>query len=136
MTAPAPQLSPSAFAFLADLVYRHSRIRLGPDKQAFVAGRLDGRLQAAGCDGFDAYCRLLESPAGEDEVGGLIDAIATNHTEFFREREHFTILAREILPRAMLRPLRVWCAAAASGEEAYSLAIVLAEHFGGAGPEA
>lgn len=135
MTAPAPQLSASAFAFLADLVYRRSRIRIGPDKQAFVAGRLDGRLQAAGCDGYDAYCRLLESPAGEDEVGVLIDAIATNHTEFFREPEHFTVLARQVLPQTARRPLRVWCAAAASGEEAYSLAIVLAEHFHGAGPE-
>jgi len=133
MTTPQPQLSASAYAFLADLVYRRSRIRLGPDKQAFVSGRLDGRLRAAGCAGYDAYCRLLESPAGEDEVGALIDLISTNHTQFFREPEHFDLLARQVLPRAAGSPVRVWCAAAASGEEAYSLAIVLAEHFRDAG---
>lgn len=136
MTVPQPQLSASAYAFLADLVYRRSRIRLGSDKQAFVSGRLDGRLRAAGCAGYEAYCRLLDSPAGEDEVGALIDLISTNHTQFFREPEHFDLLARQVLPRVAGRPVRVWCAAAASGEEAYSLAIVLAEHFRDAGEEA
>ena len=129
MPAPEPQLSASAFAFLADLVYRRSRIRLGPDKQAFVSGRLGGHLRDVGCESYDAYCRLLGSPAGADEVGAVIDLISTNHTQFFREPDHFDVLAREVLPGAVGRPVRVWCAAAASGEEAYSLAIVLAEHF-------
>ncbi|MBU6308115.1 MAG: protein-glutamate O-methyltransferase CheR [Planctomycetes bacterium] len=136
MTLSEPQLSAAAYAFLADLVYRRSRIRLGPDKQAFVSGRLGGQLRAIGCDSFDAYCQLLGSPAGEDEVGAVIDLISTNHTQFFRESEHFEHLALQVLPRATGRPVRVWCAAAASGEEAYSLAIVLAEHFGDAGAEA
>jgi chemotaxis protein methyltransferase CheR len=130
MLAPEPRLSASAYAFLADLVYRRSRIRLGPDKQAFVSGRLGGQLRALGCDSYDAYCRLLDSPDGEDEVGAVIDLISTNHTEFFREPAHFDILARQVLPQLAGRRLRVWCAAAASGEEAYSLAIVLAERFG------
>jgi chemotaxis protein methyltransferase CheR len=136
MTLSEPQLSAAAYAFLADLVYRRSRIRLGPDKQAFVSGRLGGQLRAIGCDSFDAYCQLLGSPAGEDEVGAVIDLISTNHTQFFRESEHFEYLARQVLPRATGRPVRVWCAAAASGEEAYSLAIVLAEYFRDAGVEA
>jgi len=131
MTASEMPISPTAFAFLADLVYRRSRIRLGPDKQAFVSGRLGGHLRAIDCASFDAYCRLLDSPAGADEIGVVIDLLSTNHTQFFREPDHFDFLAREVLPRAAARPLRVWCAAAASGEEAYSLAIVLAEHFAG-----
>jgi chemotaxis protein methyltransferase CheR len=136
MSAPEPPLSAAAYAFLADLVHRHSRIRLGPDKQAFVSGRLGGRLRAVGCDSYDAYCRLLGSAAGADEVGALIDLISTNHTQFFREPDHFVLLARRVLPRVTRRPVRVWCAAAASGEEAYSLAIVLAEQFPQAGEEA
>ena len=136
MPSPEPQLSAAAYAFLADLVYRRSRIRLGPDKQAFVLGRLGGQLRAVGCDSYDAYCRFLDSPAGEDEVGAVIDLISTNHTQFFREADHFDVLARQVLPHASGRPVRVWCAAAASGEEAYSLAIVLAERFRDTGQEA
>jgi chemotaxis protein methyltransferase CheR len=133
MSVPEMQLTPAAFAFLADLVYRRSRIRLGPDKQSFVSGRLAGHVRSIDCPGFDAYCRLLESPAGAEEIGVVIDLLSTNHTQFFREPDHFDVLAREVLPRVGGRPVRVWCAAAASGEEAYSLAIVLAEHFSGAG---
>jgi chemotaxis protein methyltransferase CheR len=133
MLPPDSTLSGAAYAFLADLVYRHSRIRLGTDKQALVAGRLAGRLHASGLPSYDAYCDRLRADSAEEEIDTLIDLIATNHTHFFREPAHFDLLAGEILPlvgrRALAegRPLRIWCAAAASGEEAYSLAIVLAE---------
>lgn len=129
-----PPLSPRAYAYIADLVHQRSRIRLGPDRQALVAGRLGRRLRALGLDTYDDYCRLLGSPAGADEVGALIDLISTNHTRFFREPAHFEILAREVLPAfsadpaRRYRPLAVWSAAAASGEEPYSLAIALAEY--------
>jgi chemotaxis protein methyltransferase CheR len=128
-----PPLSQQAFAFLAELVYDRSRIRLGPDKQALVAGRLGPRLQKLGCGSFDDYVRLLASAEGEEEIGAVIDLISTNHTQFFREPAHFEILRERVLPvlaeRAGVtgRELRIWSAAAASGEEAYSLAIVLAE---------
>ncbi len=62
MPPPDPELSERAYMFLAALVYRHSRIRLGPDKRAFVAGRLAGRLRAIGCGSYDDYCRLLDDP--------------------------------------------------------------------------
>lgn len=127
------ELSPQAYAFLADVVYRRSRIRLGPDRQAFVAGRLANRLSELGCVSFDHYCRLLDTPAGADEAEQLVDLVSTNHTHFFREPAHFEILVRDVLPlvapqaTAAGRELRVWSAAAASGEEAYSIAIMLAE---------
>lgn len=126
-------LSQQAYEYLAQLVYERSRIRLGGDKQALVSGRLGQRLRTLGVRDYGQYCRLLESPAGEDEIAELIDLISTNHTHFFREPAHFEIMQRQVLPAlaarpdAALRPLRVWSAAAASGEEAYSLAIVLAE---------
>jgi len=133
MLTPDPELSERAYAFLADLVYRQSRIRLGPDKRAFVAGRLAGRLRTIGCGSYDDYCRLLDGSV-EGEAEQLVELISTNHTRFFREPDHFAFLATDVLPAARSRAaatgreLRVWCAAAASGEEAYSLAIVIAEH--------
>ncbi len=133
MLSPETEPDERSYAFLADLVYRRSRIRLGPDKRAFVGGRLAGRLQTLGLSSFGDYCRLLAT-GNVDEAERVIDLISTNHTSFFREPAHFEFLARELLPElsvrssATSRPLTVWCAAAASGEEAYSLAIVLAEH--------
>ncbi|MFM8702983.1 MAG: hypothetical protein ACKOHG_03805, partial [Planctomycetia bacterium] len=77
---PEPPLSPAAYAFLADLVYRRSRIRLGADKHALVAGRLGRRLQALGCGSYEEYCELLQA-GGEDEISALVDLISTNHTQ-------------------------------------------------------
>lgn len=133
MLSPEPEPDERSYAFLADLVYRRSRIRLGSDKRAFVGGRLAGRLRALGLSSYADYCRLLAT-GNADEAERVIDLISTNHTSFFREPAHFDFLARELLPSlsrrptAADRPLSVWCAASASGEEAYSLAIVLAEH--------
>jgi len=78
---------------------------------------------------------VLRSDRGPEEVEHLVDLISTNHTKFFREPEHFTFLTNRILPELAPRlaaagtPLRVWSAAASSGEEPYTLAIVLAEFF-------
>ena len=126
-------LSTEAYEFLARLIYERSRIRLGPDRQSLVSGRLGQRLRTLGLDDYGHYCSLLRSAGGEEEIGVLIDLITTNHTEFFREPDHFEILSRTILPAAFgrlagsSRPFRAWSAAASSGEEVYSLAIVLAE---------
>lgn len=131
---PEAPLSAQAYDFLANLVYDRSRIRLGSDKQALVTGRLSQRLRSLGFSNYEQYCELLMSSDGEHEIGELIDLISTNHTHFFREPSHFDVFSRHALPTladratAEQRPLRVWCAAASSGEEAYSLAIVLAEY--------
>ena len=140
---PAPRMHPSftaklsaeSYRTLAALVYQHSRIRLGPDKQSMLANRLRKRLRALEITSYDDYCRLLHSAQGPDEIEQLVDLISTNHTWFFREPEHFTYLTSRILPELVSRlaaagsPLRIWSAAASSGEEPYSLAIVLAEYF-------
>lgn len=130
-----PPLTDQAYAFLTDLVYRRSRIRLGPDKRSLLAGRLAGRLRDLGCESFDDYCGILGTARNDDEAERLIDLVSTNHTHFFREPAHFEFPMAEVLPLATdraareRRPLRVWSATAASGEEAYSLAVVVAEHF-------
>ncbi len=128
-------LSAEAYRTLVDLVYQHSRIHIGPDKKPMLANRLRKRLRALGLVSYDDYCAVLRSAQGPDEIEQLVDLIATNHTRFFREPEHFTTLTGRMLPELLPRlasqgdSLRVWSAAASSGEEPYSLAIVLAEFF-------
>lgn len=128
-------LSAGAYQTLANLIYQHSRICLRPDKQPMLANRLRRRLRTLGFADFDEYCALLRSERGPEEIENLVDLIATNHTQFFREREHFTYLTERFLPEltpqlaATGSPLRIWSAAASSGEEPYTVAIVLAEFF-------
>lgn len=124
-----------AYRTLSGLVYQHSRIRLGPDKKALVANRLRKRLQALGLESYDAYCAFLLSAQGTEEVEDLLDLISTNHTRFFREPEHFNFLTNRALPElvpalaATRTPLRLWSAAASSGEEPYTMAVAVAEYL-------
>lgn len=128
-------LSAEAYRTLSALVYQHSHIRLGPDKQPMLANRLRKRLRALGLVSYDDYCAVLRSGQGPDEIEHLVDLISTNHTRFFREPEHFTFLTGRILPELLPRlaregaSLRVWSAAASSGEEPYTMSIVLSEFF-------
>jgi chemotaxis protein methyltransferase CheR len=128
-------LSAEAYRTLAELIYQHSRIHLGPDKKPMLANRLRKRLRALELSSYDDYCAVLRSAQGPDEIEQLVDLISTNHTRFFREPEHFTLLTGRLLPELLPRlaaegsPLRVWSAAASSGEEPYTLAIVLTEYF-------
>jgi chemotaxis protein methyltransferase CheR len=129
------KLSAEAYRTLAALVYQHSRIRLGPDKQPMLANRLRKRLRALGLTSYEEYGAVLHSAHGPDEIEQLVDLISTNHTRFFREPEHFTFLTGRVLPELVSRlagersSLRMWSAAASSGEEPYTLALVLAEYF-------
>jgi chemotaxis protein methyltransferase CheR len=124
------------YEFIRRLVYEHSRINLGPDKTELVSSRVNKRLRALRLPGYREYCALLRSTEGEDEMTDLLDVISTNVTDFFREPEHMRHLADVVLPewqKANARPagevFRVWSAASSSGEEPYTLAIVLAEYF-------
>jgi len=127
-------ISREAYRFIAEKVYEHSRIRLGDDKQALVSGRLAKRLRHLHLDTYDAYCALLDSPRGAEEIGPLVDCISTNHTNFFREIEHLNFLRDEALkdwaPRLTREreTFKFWSAACSSGEEPYTVAIVLAEY--------
>lgn len=127
-------ISHEAYRFIAEKVYEHSRIRLGDDKQALVSGRLAKRLRQLRLPSFEAYCDLLKSAKGGDEIGPLVDLISTNHTHFFREIEHINFLRdvalTEWFPRVTQRhePFRFWSAASSSGEESYTVAITLAEY--------
>ena len=133
-TALHESISPEAYQFIAQRVYAHSRIQLGEDKQALVAGRLGKRLRQLRLGSFEAYCEFIESAQGTQEMGPLVDLISTNHTHFFREIQHLDYLRDHILgecvPKLTMRgeTFRFWSAACSSGEEPYTAAIVLAEY--------
>lgn len=126
-------LTARALRVLADLVHTYSGIVLGPDKQMLVSNRLRRRVTELGLASYDAYIDRLTSPAGGEEIETLIDLITTNHTGFFREPEHFRFLSEAVIGTegsvagAARGPLRIWSAAVASGEEAYTIAMVAAE---------
>jgi len=121
------------YDFVRRLIYEHSRINLGPEKKALVGARLAKRLRALNLGTYQEYCRLLKDSEDREELSHLVDVISTNHTRFFREEDHFQWLKSELLPKWRgqdSRPFRVWSAACSSGEEPYTVAIVLAEYFG------
>lgn len=125
------------YEFIRELVYTHSRINLGPDKKELVSARLGKRLRATKLATIEDYCRHLQGPGAREELPHLIDVISTNHTYFFREDAHFNFLTGTALPELIAQRqsarwprLNVWSAACSSGEEPYTLALVLEQFFG------
>lgn len=109
-------------AFIFDAV----GIALGPSKKHLVTGRLEKRLRHHHCGSYSDYLRLLSDPREAAEAQQAIDLLTTNETYFFREPKHFDLLATEAREaRQEGRALRVWSAACSSGEEPYSIAMVL-----------
>lgn len=123
------QHSDQDFEFIRTIVYKLSRISLGPQKKTMVMSRISKRLRALGIDSVREYCEFLRKPAGKKELSSLVDVISTNHTYFFREAAHFDHLTKTILPEfgRAGRPFKLWSAACSSGEEPYSLAMLLME---------
>ncbi|WP_133479727.1 CheR family methyltransferase [Cognatilysobacter segetis] len=120
------------FSRIARLIHRHAGISLGPHKRDMVYSRLVRRLRAGGFERFRDYLDALETDADADEWQAFVNALTTNLTSFFREGYHFDALVaqmRALAPTANA-PLRIWCAAASTGEEAWSLAITACEAFG------
>ena len=127
------QISHADLRDIAALVYEESGIAIGDGKEAFVVARLHRRLRALALPSYHAYLQYVRRDPTGDELVHLIDAIATNHTAFFREPEHFDFLRDEVVPawRAIkkIEPFDVWCFPCATGEEAVSLTITLLEAF-------
>jgi len=124
------------FQFIRQLVYDQSSIHLGEEKKAMVCTRLNNRLTRLGLDSVEEYCELLKSNQEPGEITHLIDALSTNFTTFFREIEHFKFVKEKVIPdylasspRNTKCPFRAWSAACSTGEEAYSMAIIMASCF-------
>jgi chemotaxis protein methyltransferase CheR len=114
-------------------IFNAAGITLSEVKQALVSGRLGKRLAQHQLDTFGEYFEMLSSGQHPDEVQIAVDLLTTNETYFFRETKHFDFLREQALAtRARGQAFRVWSAASSSGEEAYSVAMVLADCLGGA----
>jgi chemotaxis protein methyltransferase CheR len=124
--------TPADFERVRKLIYTQAGIALAPGKQDMVYSRLARRVRAKGFTSFQQYLDHLEADsAGEREL--FINSLTTNHTAFFREPHHFELLAEHLRHRSR-RPLRIWCAAAATGEEVWSLAMTACEAFDSLAP--
>ena len=126
-----PQLGDAEFEFIRHVIGENAGIVLGPNKRQLVQGRLARRLRELHLNSYEEYCDHVRN-SGPEELVGLINALTTNVTLFFRENHHFEALASYMLPEAFQRNrqsrrIRIWSAGCSSGEEAYCIAMVARE---------
>jgi chemotaxis protein methyltransferase CheR len=134
---PGCSITPELFKKFQQLIHQETGIWLGEAKVALLCGRLSRRLRALAIPTLDRYYKLVVQPDQYEERVAMIDAITTNETRFFREPKQFEFLERRAIPRwkaeaqQRLRPrtIRLWSAACSSGEEPYSLAMLIARHL-------
>ncbi|MEW5967792.1 MAG: CheR family methyltransferase [Pseudomonadota bacterium] len=124
--------TPRDFTRVRELIYRQAGISLSESKQEMVYSRLARRLRARNMNSFEEYLDFLERGTDSDEWQAFTNALTTNLTAFFREAHHFPILADHI--RTARAPLAIWCSAASTGEEPYTLAMTACEAFGSLNP--
>ena len=119
----------SDFSKIRTLIHRRAGIALGEQKRQMVYSRLSRRLRELGVPEFSSYLALLEARPDGDEWQAFINSLTTNLTSFFREAHHFPVLADFVRQRRN-QPIEIWCAAASTGEEPYSIAMTLIETMG------
>lgn len=126
-----PVLRDAEFEFIRHVVGENAGIVLGPNKRQLVQGRIARRMRELGLRSYESYCEHVRN-SGPEELVGLINALTTNVTSFFRENHHFEALASYMLPEAIKRNnvsrrIRIWSAGCSTGEEPYCLAMVASE---------
>lgn len=129
------EITDNEFRLLAKYIKEHSGINLVDAKKTLLAGRLSNMLTDLGFTDFMSYYKHLQQNNKHEEIVNLIDKITTNHTYFLRESEHFNYFNQTVLPylksTVKNKDLRIWCAASSTGEEPYTLAIILSDFFKG-----
>jgi chemotaxis protein methyltransferase CheR len=124
------QLKDSEFKLFQSWLHQSTGINLSSAKKALVAGRLSKRLKHLDLKSFGDYFQFIRSHAAAEELQIAIDLLTTNETYFFREPKHFEFMSEKILPTLIpAKKFRVWSAASSSGEEAYSIAMTLANEL-------
>jgi chemotaxis protein methyltransferase CheR len=130
-------LSDEDYAFVASLLYSRFGIQLGSQKRILVAGRLSKRVRQLGLGSFPEYFAFLRADSSGNELSEFINRLTTNHSFFYREKEHYEFLRKAAFPaiRAKLEresgyQVRMWSAGCAAGEEVYTLAMVTRDFFG------
>jgi chemotaxis protein methyltransferase CheR len=132
-------MSDNDFGRLSRFIEKEYGIKLPDSKKTMLEGRLRKRLRHLGMGSFTDYCEYLFSGRGvDDEIVHMVNVVTTNKTDFFREPNHFEFLSRTALPDVISRQesragktFTVWSAGCSSGDEPYTLAIVLTEFFEG-----
>jgi len=130
-----PQLTDGQFKQFSELVYAKTGIYLKPGKKELLNARLGKRLRACGLSSFRDYYDLVMRDTSGEELINLINSVSINFTSFFREQPHFDFLANTILPELLNkapagpRELTIWSAACSSGEEPYTIAMVMEEYL-------
>jgi chemotaxis protein methyltransferase CheR len=124
------QLSPQRFDAVCQAFAEVSGIRLVPAKKSLVEGRLQKLAMERGIESLDDYVDEVLSRRDSPEFVRLVDKLTTNETYFFRESEHFDVLTEFLDQSAPGQRLRVWSAASSSGEEAYSIAMLMHDRLG------
>jgi len=136
-SAHSPVLSDRDFNRFSAFIYETCGIKLPPIKKTMLSARLQKRLRQLHLDSFSAYFDYVLSPDGQvKELSHMIDVVSTNKTDFFREAKHFDVMTGLVLPEYVHRmthsshkTLRVWSAGCSSGEEPYTMAMVLDDFF-------
>lgn len=131
----AAAMSDKVFRYMSEFIQGACGIKLAPHKKTMLEGRLRKRMRALGIGSFEEYCEHLFSPGGYDlELIHMIDVVTTNKTDFFREPDHFDHLLNTVLPEfigmqgpSVSKKFGVWSAGCSTGEEPYTLAMVLSE---------
>jgi chemotaxis protein methyltransferase CheR len=120
------------FEQIRQLAHRAFGLDLKPGKEELVSARLRRLVRAAGFKRFEHYYESVVSDRTGESLHAMIDALATNHTSFLREADHFDLLRDQIAPALANRdPIEIWCAACSTGEEVWTLAITLSEALPG-----
>lgn len=127
------QITPKEFKLLAALIEKEYGIHLKPEKSTLLTGRLHKVLGELGFDTFTQYYEYLQADRSGTALATLVDKVSTNHTYFMREAEHFDYFYHTVLPfvktTAKDKDLRLWCAASSTGEEPYTLAMLIDDFF-------
>lgn len=133
----ATRMSNKLFSELSRFIYNEVGINITPVKKVMLEGRLHKRLRKLGMGSFEEYCEYLFSEEGKSaELGFMIDEVTTNKTDFFREPSHFQYLTSHVLPAlfgkekfTVSNKLTIWSAGCSSGEEPYTIAMVLKDYM-------
>jgi len=139
ITEAAKPMTQAEFSRFSEFIIGQSGIKMPPSKKIMLEARLQKRLRTLGISNFRDYYDHILGKDGGDELVHMLDAVTTNKTDFFREPVHFTYLAQTILPECIAerelskgrgKPFAVWSAGCSTGEEPYTLAMVLSDFAG------
>ncbi len=130
------KINQEEFKRLSKIIYNNFGINLTEKKKLLIESRLSSTIKAKNLSSFTEYINYLEKQKDQMSLIELVDKISTNHTYFFREANHFEFLEKKILPKIIKRmtesgerEIRMWSAGCSSGEEAYTIAMILNEYI-------